>query len=141
MDKIYQPGQSVELIILRETDLGFVAQINGHHEGLLYHSELFEKLYKGQELTGHIKKVRPDGGIDLILQAFGSLGAEEMGQRILEVLEKNGGTLSISDKTNPEKIYELFGMSKKKFKIALGGLYKKRRVIILENQIQLSEKK
>jgi len=46
--------------------------------------------------------------------------------------------LAIDDKTPPEKIYELFGVSKKKFKIALGQLYKSRKIEIVEKGIRLT---
>ncbi len=128
----YKPGQKVQLKILRETDLGFVASINNEHEGLLYHSEVFEKLESGQELPGYIKLVRPDGKIDLILQAFGNFGTDELSQQILQVLEEAGGFLPITDKTPPEEIYNQFGVSKKKFKMALGSLYKRRLIEISE---------
>ncbi len=135
--KIYTPGQKVDLKILRETDLGFVASINGVDEGLLYHDEIFEHLEPGQEVPGYIKKVREDQQIDLLLQAFGNLGAEEMGERILAALKENQGFLPITAKTSAEKIYELFGMSKKKYKIALGGLYKKRLISVDDDGIRL----
>lgn len=136
MSNQYVPGQKVELLILRETDLGFVAKINQKDEGLLYHDEIFEHLEKGQALPGFIKKVREDGAIDLLLQPFGNFGAQEIGERILACLKDNRGFLEITDKTSPEKIYELFGVSKKKFKIALGNLYKNRIVEITDKGIQ-----
>lgn len=137
MSKEYTPGQKVTLVILRETDLGFVAKINDADEGLLYHDEVFEALRPGQSLPGYINKVRPDGNIDLLLQAFGNFGADENGQRILEVLKAHGGFMAVNDKTPAEKIYDLFGLSKKKYKIALGGLYKKRKITVNDDGITL----
>jgi predicted RNA-binding protein (virulence factor B family) len=137
MDSKYKPEQKVDLLILRETDLGFVAQINQVDEGLLYHNEIFERLEPGQSLPGFIKKTRPDGGIDLLLQAFGNLGTEELGQRILESLKLVDGFLPINDKAPAEMIYDFFGVSKKKYKMAIGGLYKKRLIKITEDGIEL----
>ncbi|MEQ1666284.1 MAG: hypothetical protein ABL927_13015 [Bdellovibrionales bacterium] len=137
MTNNYEPGQKVELIILRETDLGFVAQINGVDEGLLYHNEVFELLEPQQSLPGYIKRVRPDGTIDLLLQPFGNFGAENLGNQILETLKKNNGYIQVNSKSPAEKIYELFGVSRKKFKIALGGLYKKRLVTFTEEGTNL----
>lgn len=141
MANVYKEGQKVDLVILRETDLGFVAKINGTDEGLLYHSEIFERLDPGQELPGYVKKQREDGRIDLLLQPFGNFGSKDLGAFILTVLEKHGGFLPIDDKTSPEKIYSLFGVSKKKYKIALGGLYKLRMITIDEKGIHLNAKK
>lgn len=137
MTNKYEPGQKVELIILRETDLGFVAQINGVDEGLLYHNEVFELLEPQQNLPGYIKRVRLDGTIDLLLQPFGNFGAEDLGNQILETLKNNNGYIQVNSKSPAEKIYELFGVSRKKFKIALGGLYKKRLVTFTEQGTNL----
>ncbi len=137
MSKDYKPGQQVEMKILRETDLGFVARINEKDEGLLYHDEIFERLDVGQELPGYIKKVREDGQIDLLLQPFGNFGTEEWSQRILDALNEHDGFLPITAKTSPDEIYNLFGISKKKYKIALGSLYKKRLVSIDDKGIRL----
>ncbi|MFN9711248.1 MAG: hypothetical protein ACK55K_07570 [Bacteroidota bacterium] len=38
--------------------------------------------------------------------------------------------MKYNDKTDPELIYEVFGISKKAFKIAIGRLYKERKIDI-----------
>ena len=48
-----------------------------------------------------------------------------------------GGFLALTDKSDPEQIKELLGMSKKSFKKALGTLYKARKVKIEEDGISL----
>jgi predicted RNA-binding protein (virulence factor B family) len=131
----YELGQKVELLILRETDLGFVAQVNDVDEGLLYHGEIFETLESGQAVPGYIKKIREDGLLDLVLQPFGNLGSEDLARRILETLQQRGGFLPINDKTIAEEIYELFGVSKKKYKMALGHLYKRKLILIKDDGI------
>jgi hypothetical protein len=136
LDK-YKPGQKVELVIIRETDLGFVAEINGVDQGLLYHNEVFEELRPGDAMPGFIAKIRADGTIDLLLHALGHHGAEELGERILTTLKENNGFLPVNDKSPAEQIYDLFFVSKKKYKMALGGLYKKRLIKITEKGIEL----
>ena len=134
----YEEGEEVDLLIVAETDLGFKAIINHHHWGVLYHSEVFEVLKYGQKLKGFIKKLREDGKIDLILQQAGHKAAQgDIGPKILEELKTQGGFLPINDKTAAETIYDLFGVSKKKYKIALGGLYKKRLITVDEDGIRL----
>lgn len=138
--KKYEAGQRVDLIILRKTDLGFVASIDGEDEGLLYFNEIFERLIPGQELPGYIKKLREDGGIDLLLQPFGNLGAEELGERILHALKVLNGVLPVNADSPAEKVYDFFGVSKKKFKMALGGLYKRRLIRITDEGVELIKK-
>jgi len=137
MPSTYNPGDEVKLVILRESDLGFVAKINGEHEGLLYHDEIFKHVEVDQTLTGYIKKVRRDGGIDLLLENFGHLGAEQLGDHIMGALKQREGFLPINAKSPAEDIYDLFGVSRKKFKMAIGSLYKKRLIRFTDKGTEL----
>jgi uncharacterized protein len=134
-----QVGDSVKLLILSRTDLGFKAAINSSHLGMLYHNEIFRPIRVGLDLDGFIQRIREDGKIDLCLQQPGHRGAEEIGQRILDLLETRGGFLAVSDNSSPEVISDLFGVSKKKFKMALGGLYKKKLITLDDKGIGLSK--
>jgi hypothetical protein len=136
----YQEGQEVDLLIASRTDLGFKAIINNRHVGVLYKNEVFKPLPYGFKTKGFIKHIREDGKIDLSLNKTGHKAADPIAEKILELLNENEGFLEITDKTSPEQIYELFGASKKKFKIALGGLYKKRLISISDNGITLEKK-
>ena len=140
MEQKYKPGQKVDLIILRETDLGYVAQINQEDEGLLYHNEVFQKLDPQQPIPGYIKAIREDNSIDLLLQPFGNQGADELGVRIVMALEANNGFLPINDKASAEIVYDYFGVSKKKYKMAIGNLYKKRIILITDDGLKLVKK-
>lgn len=137
---IYTVGQVVDLLIKSETDLGYKAIVNGKYWGVLYYNEVFQELFKDQEMKGYIKKIRDDGRIDLSLYQLGSHGSLDIGGTILKTLEDAGGFLNITDKTSPEEIYKLFGVSKKKYKMALGGIYKKRLIHIKDDGIYLASK-
>lgn len=130
-------GQKVDLLLIGKTDLGFKAIINGKYLGVLYANEVFRRLDYGQRTEGYVKHVRPDGKIDLALQLEGLAGRDETAERILDLLRKQNGFLHVNDKTSPETIYKLFGVSKKKYKIALGGLYKKRVVRVTDEGVFL----
>lgn len=49
-------GDKVNLLIEQRTPLGFIVTINNEHEGLLYHNEIYEDLFEGQETVGYVKK-------------------------------------------------------------------------------------
>ncbi len=129
--------QQVDIIIYDQTDLGYKALINQQFAGLLYKNEIFEDLHYTQQLKAYVKAIRPDGKVDLILQAFGNKGADGLGLKIIEALEDNNGFLPITDKTAAETIYKMFQVSKKKYKIALGGIYKKRLITMTDEGITL----
>ena len=130
--------QKVDLLIISETKLGFQAIIEGRYLGVLYASEVFQELSYGSRVTGYVKKIREDGKVDLILQPVGMKGAADLGRLILDRLRAHGGFLPLTDRTTPEAIYEMFSVSKKKYKAALGGLYKKQLVSLEPEGIRLN---
>jgi predicted RNA-binding protein (virulence factor B family) len=133
----YEEGEEVDLIVYSKTDLGYGAVVNGSHTGMIYQSEVFQKLGIGQRLKGYIKKIREDLKIDLRLQQTGYQVVDGISQSILETIKDNGGTIGVTDKSPPEEIYALFGVSKKVFKKAIGGLYKKKLIIIETDALKI----
>lgn len=126
----YQEGEEVELLIYAQTDLGYKALVDHTYSGIIYKNEVFQKLSIGQQLHGYIKKVREDLKIDLCLQRSGHQGVDDVARTIMQAIIKNGGRIALTDKSPPDEIYALFGISKKAFKKAVGSLYKKRLVTI-----------
>jgi len=129
----YQEGQEVDLIICNETELGYKAIVNRLHWGMLYKSEVFQPLERGQRVKGFIKKIREDEKIDVSLAKPGYGKVDLLSEKILDYLRNNKGFMDVTDKSSPETIYSLFGISKKAFKMTIGGLYK-RGYIMLEDQ-------
>ena len=137
----FQEGQGVDLVIRDRTEIGYKAIINNSSEGLLYKNEVFQTLRKGQHISGFIKKVREDGKIDLCLQRPGPEKVDDVKEKIIEkLLRAQGGFIAVDDKSAPEVIYRLFGASKKTYKKAIGGLYRKRLIVIESNGIRLASK-
>lgn len=133
----YEAGQEVELLIGPHTDLGYKAIINDAHWGVLYENEVFQALKRGDRVPGYIKKVREDQKIDLCLQRPGYEKVEGLAGRILHQLQEHGGLLAVSDKSAPETIYRLFGVSKKSYKKAIGALYREKKIVIEGDGIRL----
>lgn len=133
----YSANDEVELYIIKETPLGYKCIIDGQKIGMLYKNEVFKPLPEGTQTKGYISKIRDDHKIDLLLLAPGHKAAASISDQILAEIKKSNGFLPITDKTDPEKIYQLFGVSKKKFKIALGALYKSRKIEITDEGIRL----
>jgi len=134
----YVVGQEVDLVIESETELGYKAIVNNLHWGILYENEVFEQLAKGLKMKGYIKKIRTDNKIDLSLQPLGYVKVDPITQMILDELKKAGGFIAVSDKSEAEEVYRVFGISKKTFKQAVGSLYKKRLITIGTDGIRLN---
>jgi len=134
----YIEGEEVELLICDKTDIGYKAIIEGAHWGVLYKNEVFQKLEKGQQINGFIKKIREDNKIDLSLQKTGYKNVDEVSDKILTLLKEQDGFIPVTDKSPPEIISDIFGISKKTFKKSIGVLYKKRLISIEKDGIKLA---
>jgi len=132
----FKPQQAVDLIIANSTDLGYKAIINHSHWGVLYKNDVHQRLSFGQYKKGFIKYIRPDGKIDLSLQG-GQETRDKYAKIILQYLNKKGGFAPVHDKSDPQLIADLFGMSKAAFKKAIGGLYKQKIISIEKDGIRL----
>lgn len=133
----YKPGEQVELMICDYTDIGYKAAINGTHWGVLYRDEVFRKLSIGQAVTGYIKKVRDDQKIDLLLDRPGYQQDDKLARQIVRFLKEHDGHSTISDKSSPEVISRVFGVSKKKFKQCIGMMFKNGQIRIEKDGIHL----
>ena len=132
----YTINQEVDLLIWTLTDVGYKAIINNQHIGVIYKNEIFRKISNGQKMKGYIKKIRDDDKIDLTLDKIGYTKIDSFAQLILNAIEKSGGFLPYNDKTDPEIIYNIFGMSKKVFKQSIGNLFKQRYIEITPEGIK-----
>lgn len=134
----FEVGQEVDLYIYSESEMGFSAIINNTHTGILYHSELFKVVRKGMRTKGFIKKIREDDKIDLSLEPIGyKKKIDDLSQRVLDALAKSNGFLALSDKTDPDMIYNALDMSKKNFKKSIGSLFKAGLITISDEGIKL----
>lgn len=130
-------NEPVNIIVWTPTEIGYKAIVNGKYQGVLYKNEVFKKLSTGQKMKAFIKKVREDGKIDLVLDQPGYEKIDSTAQSIMTLLSKAGGSLPYNDKTDPEVIYRIFGISKKAFKQSIGNLFKQRIITISETGIEL----
>ena len=133
----YAEGDAVRLIVESETPLGFNAIVNEAHTGLLYHSDLAGPLTTGQRLDGFVRRLRPDGKIDLALDRTGYRRIAPLTEQIVEALQAGGGWLPYHDQSSPEEIRAAFGVSKKAFKQAVGALYRERLIAVEKGGLRL----
>lgn len=130
-------GDQVSLLVYDITDLGVNVIIENRYRGLVYGSDIFKRVYIGDQLTGYIKLIRDDDRIDVVLQKPGYEGVEPNAKRILDELKANKGFLPLNDNSAPEAIYKALEISKKTFKKAIGGLYRDRQIRIEDDGIHL----
>ena len=136
-----QEGDKVDLVIWDPTDIGVRVIVNHRFWGMVHHSDLFSKLTRGERRVGYIKALRADQKLNISLSPPGHAKVDDIAQGLLDVLKRRGGFLPVTDKSPPEAIYALFGISKKVFKQTLGALYKNRQILIGVDGIRLTSPK
>ena len=131
-------GDEVDLLLYKTTDLGMNAIVNNLYKGLIFVSDIHKNVNPGDKIKGYVKEVRDDGNIDLLLEPLGyKESVDKNSQIILQALAENNGFLELTDKSSPQDIKFILGLSKKAFKRSLGNLYKKKLVDIFGNGIKL----
>jgi len=132
-----KPLDPVQLLVWRRTDIGYLCIINHQHTGVLHHNDIFTEIHPGKKMEGFVKAIREDNKIDLASGKRGMARVEDGADKILRLLQENNGYLPYHDKSDPEEIYTFFGMSKKTFKMTIGGLFKQHKIELTKTGIKL----
>lgn len=135
--EILREGQAIEWMVFEETDLGSKAVVDGEFEGLFYRAPGTKGPERGTSGTGYVQRIRKDGKIDLSLNPSGKTGIDTARDTLLAAVQDAGGRLALGDRSDPEEIRSVLGMSKKAFKRAAGALYRERRIRIGASSIEL----
>lgn len=133
----YSEDDNVNILIINKSQLGYNAIVENKYQGLLYENEVFSELKPGQKLNAIIKKVRDDNKIDLRVFRNDHNDISEFETMIIEYMTAHDGKMHLNDESAPEDIYETFGISKKNFKKALGGLYRKSIIDLKDTSVKL----
>lgn len=134
----YKPGQEVQALVWKHTDIGYKVIVDNLFQGMIYDNEVYAPLEIQQTITAYVKNVRDDGKIDLTVGDRAAKRVSDLTTLILDRIEHNGGRLTITDSSSPEEIKRAFHCSKKDFKKAVGKLYKERKIAIGEDCITLA---
>jgi len=132
-------NQPVDLLVVGRSDLGFKVVIEHDLVGLVFLEDSPRTLLAGERTTGFVKTIRPDGKINVTLRIPAAKGKAKasLAEQILDDLKAHGGKSSLTDKSEPEAIFERFRVSKGNYKNALSQLYKERKILISKEEIRL----
>ena len=135
-----RPKEQVDILVARRMEMGYRVVINNRHWGMIYNDQIFTSVRVGDKLTGYVHRISDEGRIDIMLQQEGREQREGAATKLLELLVAAGGELKIGDKSSPEEIAAVTGLSKKNFKKAVGTLYRERRIVPTDTTITLVKK-
>lgn len=119
-------------------NLGVFVAVDDKYHGLILNKELYGDFTVGDNIEVRIKNVREDGKLELSTRKPAYSEIESDSNLILEYLKKNKGEVALNDNSAPEDIRDLFNISKKAFKRAVGRLLKEGAIEITEDGIKLS---
>jgi uncharacterized protein len=131
---------AVDLLVYRQTEIGYEVIINNMHKGILHSNEVYRPIEIGDRFPGFIKNILSENKIDVAAGKPGYQRVEDEAEKILRLLKENNGYLPYHDKSTPEEIYSFFHISKKTFKMTIGNLYKQHKIQFTKTGIQLVEK-
>lgn len=118
-------------------NFGAFVAVDDKYSALIAKKEFYGNLEVLQPIVARVVKVKEDGKLDLSIRRKAHLQMTADAEKLITLLETQGGSLPIGDKSEPDKIREITGMSKNEFKRAQGRLYKERRITVREKEIRL----
>ncbi|MBO7311975.1 MAG: hypothetical protein J6U82_04115 [Alistipes sp.] len=130
-------GDEVSVLVAFETPIGYRVVINNRHWAMIYKNQLFRPIRVGDSCRGWVRKITEDMRIDVSLQQQGLAEVETSVVKLEQMLKEHGGVLGVNDKSEPQDVARLTGMSKKVFKRALGMLLKQGKVRQTEHGIEV----
>ena len=130
----YKEGQKVRALVTEHTEIGYKCIVDNLHHGMLYSNELFSPVEVEDTIAAFVKRVRPDGKIDLTVSDRAGRRTDAVADRLLAYLASGDG-IPVGDRSDPELISRLFGCSKRDFKQAVGHLYRKKKIVVASDGI------
>lgn len=142
-DSPYEKDQKVTGTLYEISDnFGAFVAVDNCYSALIPKKEPLGNAKVGDTVEARVTEVLKDGKLSLSLREKAYIQMNEDAQKLLKLLEEQGGELPVGDKSSPEKINELTGMSKNEFKRAAGNLYRQHLIKVEEHKIyQLSSDK
>lgn len=137
--KDLKTNDEANILVIAKTPLGFKCIVNEKYEGLIYHSDIFEKIALGDKRTAHVKTIRKDGNIDLLLRKPGSKNSTTSADKVLSLLQQNNGIMPYNYKSDSVLIKEIFGLSKKDFKRSLTQLQDSSKIEVKDTGIYIKD--
>jgi predicted RNA-binding protein (virulence factor B family) len=134
----YQMGDEVKGTVYEISDnFGIFVAVDDRYQGLIPKREAAGAgAVVGETISARVSRVHEDGKLDLDLRKKAYLQMDVDADRLLSLLGENGGKLPVHDKSSPEQIRQVTGMSKNEFKRAVGRLYKERKIRLLADGIE-----
>lgn len=139
-DSPYKKDDRVRGIIYDTSgNFGIFVAVDDQYSALIPKKDAVGRLRVGDRIEARVTGVKEDGKLDLSVRDKIPEQMDKDAEAILEVIREYGGELPFTDKADPDRIRQEFGMSKAAFKRGVGRLLKERKIEILEQGIRMKE--
>ncbi|WP_313960689.1 S1-like domain-containing RNA-binding protein [uncultured Parvimonas sp.] len=137
-DSPYKEGEWVEGIVYSiHKDYGAFVAVDKKYDAMIENKDIIGVLEIGEPINFRISKVKKDGRLNLVLKNLSYVEINDNAEILFNIIKDRGGFLDLNDKSEPEKIKEICGMSKSSFKKAVGRLLKNKKIQFEGNGIKL----
>lgn len=136
----YKKGDLVKGVVYQIADnFGAFVAVDHKYSGMIPKREN-PHVAVGDEPELHVTGVKPDGKLDLSLRGKAYEQISPDAEAVLRIIENEySGHLPFDDKADPDRIRDVYGISKAAFKRAVGHLYKMRKISISGGSITVTE--
>ena len=136
LDAPYGKDDEVEGLVYEiSRNFGAFVAVDNRYSALIPQKELPPDIKAGSRIHARVAGVKEDGKLDLSVHKKAYLQMNDDADRLLEMMDKNGGKLDFNEKSEPWFIKEKTGMSKAAFKRAIGHLLKEKLIKITESEV------
>ncbi|AIZ36607.1 CvfB family protein [Parvimonas micra] len=137
-DSPYKEGEWVEGIIYSiHKDYGAFVAVDKKYDAMIENKDIVGVLEIGEPINFRISKIKKDGRLNLVLKNLSHVEINDNANTLFNIIKDRGGFLDLNDKSDPDKIKDICGMSKSSFKKAVGRLLKNEKVKFEGNGIKL----
>ena len=135
----FRAGMEVDIMPVEKTDIGIRSIVNDKYWGFLKGEIIDNNCKFGLKQKGFISRITEENFLDLSFQPPGYTKVSGAAEKLLHsLITAEGGFLAVHDKSLPEEVRKVTGMSKKVFKQAVGKLYKEKKIQISDKGIILT---
>ena len=130
-DSPYQKDDKVHGIVYEVSEnFGVFVAVDNKYSARIPKKDANGRIRVGDLIEARVTAVKEDGKLDLSIRDKIPQQMDKDAELILRRIEGYGGKLPFTDKADPERIQQEFGMSKAAFKRAVGRLLKERKIEI-----------
>lgn len=126
----YKKGDEVEGVVYHhKRGLGYFIAVDGKYDGMIPEQEMIGIPEEMETVKGRVINILPDGKLTVTSRERAKVTREKDSEKLEKLFGKYKGVIPVGDKSSPDKIRKVTGLSKKAFKRAAGTLYREQRAI------------